>query len=78
MSEPKNRDRLTENDKEAINGLLLELATELDLHYDDEDMFALTPSFDRIKQGIELLRRVGYEVHPDVLKILARYNRSNQ
>lgn len=69
---------LSEADKETINRLLLELATELDLHYDDEDMFALTPSFNVIKDGVKLLERMGYPVHPDVGKVIGRYNRSHQ
>ncbi|RWH50245.1 MAG: hypothetical protein E5X40_06660 [Mesorhizobium sp.] len=74
---PEN-EKISEADKEVINKLLLELATELDLHYNDEDMFALTPSFSVIKDGVKLLNRVGYPVHPDVKRILARFNKSHQ
>ncbi|RWM32577.1 MAG: hypothetical protein EOR77_21340 [Mesorhizobium sp.] len=74
---PEN-EKISEADKEIINKLLLELATELDLHYDDEDMFALAPTFMVIKDGVKLLSRVGYSVHPDVERILARFNKSHQ
>lgn len=74
---PEN-ENLTNADKETISNLLLELATELDLHYDDEDMFALTPSFKVIKDGVKLLEKLGEPVHPDVVRILARFNRSHQ
>ncbi|WP_353645696.1 hypothetical protein [Mesorhizobium sp. WSM2239] len=69
---------ITDEDLQTINELLLELATELDLHYDDEDMFALAPSFQRIKKGCALLEKLNHTIHPDVLKIIARYNRTNQ
>lgn len=74
---PEN-EKITDADKEILNRLLLELATELDLHYDDEDMFALTPSFKVIKDGVSLLQRWGSTPHPDVTRILARYNKSHQ
>lgn len=72
------KDQITEADKETINNLLLELATELDLHYDDEDMFALSPSFKVIRDGVKLLEKLGYPVSEDVLRILARFNKSHQ
>ncbi|MER8983904.1 hypothetical protein [Mesorhizobium sp. M0843] len=74
---PEN-EKITDQDKETISRLLLELATELDLHYDDEDMFALTPSFTVIKEGVKLLERLHTTVHPDVLRILARHNKAHQ
>lgn len=72
------KDKITDADKEIISSLLLELSTELDLHYDDEDMFALTPSFKVIKDGVRLLERLGHPIHPDVMRILARYNKGHQ
>jgi len=74
---PKNRP-LNTDEKEIIGKLLLELAVELDLHYEDEDMFALAPSFNLIKEGCSLLEKLGHNVHPDVYKILARYNKARQ
>lgn len=71
------KDQITEADKETINNLLLELATELDLHYDDEDMFALSPSFKVIRDGVKLLEKLRYPVNEDVLRILARFNKSH-
>lgn len=78
MPTPPKDYKLTAADKELINKLLLELATELDLHYDDEDMFALAPSFLVIKEGCVLLERLQSTPHPDILKVLSRYNKSNQ
>lgn len=68
----------TLEDRKLIGDLLLELATELDLHYDDSDMNALTPSFAIIKQGIALLERANFDAHPDVRNVLARFNKSRQ
>lgn len=70
--------KITSEEVETVSALLLDLATELDLHYDDEDMFALAPSFQIIKRVCALLERLDHEVHPSVLNIIARYNRTNQ
>lgn len=59
----------------TISRLLLDLATELDLHYDDKDMHALTESFTLIKAAVSLLAANGASPHPDVLGIVGRYNR---
>lgn len=69
---------LTPDDKDTLNALVLELASELDLHYDDEDMHALSKTFSVVKQAIALLERVDCQPHPDVLAIVARYNRTQQ
>lgn len=69
---------LTSDDGKLIDTLLLELATEIDLHYDDEDLCALAPTFSIIKQGIALLERAKFQAHPDVHKIFVRYSRQHQ
>lgn len=61
-----------------IQRLTLELATELDLHYDDEDLHALKDSIGVVKEGAAFLEKGGHEVHADVLEIVARFNRANQ
>ena len=72
------RYELSREDGKLICSLLLEFATELDLHYNDGDLNALTPSFAIIKDALALLKRANFEVHPDVINILARYNKSRQ
>src|SRR5262249_13959916 len=69
---------LTREDKKLIGDLLLELATELDLHYEDGEFYALKPAFIIIKNGVALLERVDFDPHPDVLQVLARFNKSHQ
>lgn len=76
MSSNKNY-KMTDDDKEIVSKLLLDLATEIDLHYDDEDMFALTASFNIIKDGCALLQRLDYPVHESVNKVLERFNRAH-
>jgi hypothetical protein len=63
---------------DLISKLLLELATELDLHYDDEDMHALREPFGLIRQGIGWLTANGYSAHVDVNNIVARFHRAVQ
>jgi hypothetical protein len=63
---------------EVVAKLLLELATEFDLHYDDEELPALKEGFDTIKEGVAALQSGFYPVPPDVLKIVDRFNRTQQ
>lgn len=69
---------LTPRDKDLLEALVLDLATELDLHYLDEDVRTLSGSFAVIKDAIALLERFGSRPHGDVQKIIARYNRHQQ
>lgn len=69
---------LTDEDKKLIDDLLLDLATELDLHYDEEDFHALVPSFALIKNTVALLKRAEFEAHPDIHNVLARFNKARQ
>lgn len=75
---PAKRYVLTNDDRDVLSALVLDLATELDLHYDHEDFHALTQSFDIIKRSIALLQRAGCQLHPDVHSIVARYDKFNQ
>lgn len=63
---------------EVINNLLRELASELDLHYEDGDFFALTPTIDRMKAAAELVANSGYSVPDSYKHILRRYNMHRQ
>lgn len=69
---------LTKADKELLNALVLDLATELDMHYDDADLPALSPSFAIIKASIALLERAGCQPHADIGKIIARFDKTQQ
>lgn len=63
---------------EVINNLLRELASELDLHYDDSDFFALTPTVDRMKAAAELVEKNGFALPDSYRHILRRYNMHRQ
>lgn len=67
---------LTADDRVMISALLLDFATELDLHYDREDLPALVSSLAIMKDAIALLRRADGQVHPDVLSIVAKFDTS--
>lgn len=69
---------LTLADKETIAGLILELAVEIDLHYETSEFFALAPTFARLKDGVALLERHGHHAHPDAYKIIDRFNTQRQ
>lgn len=61
---------------DIIQKLTLDLATEIDLHYDDDDLFALSQSFGFLKEAIDLLEEKKMRVHDDVKVIMARYIRT--
>lgn len=60
-----------------ISNLLTELASELDLHYEDADFFALEPTISRMVPAIELLQRLGAPVPEAVSHVMRRYQRSH-
>jgi hypothetical protein len=62
--------------KEALKLLLIDLATELDLHYDDEDFFALTHSVERMKLAVDELHKLGGETPEAVAHVFARYHKA--
>jgi hypothetical protein len=74
MYEMENNERLFA----SIRSLLIEIATELDLHYDDEDFRALHPTFERIAPSIRLLHESGTSIPEEVEHILKRYRQSQQ
>lgn len=67
---------IAKHDLPVFADLLLELGTELDLHYDDDDLFALEPSFRILKEGVRVLEEVGQPINPDVFKIISRFDRN--
>lgn len=69
---------LTNEDKDLLNALILDLATEIDLHYDSTDLPALYQSFSIIKDAVALLQRADCQPHPDILAIVTKYDRSKQ
>lgn len=60
-----------------ITKLAKDLASELDLHYEDSDMFALTPSVTILKEASKTLTAQGAKT-PDVVKsVISRYQRNS-
>lgn len=69
--------KITKEQAEIINDLLVELSSELDLHYEDEDFFALTPTIEKMKIAANLLEEAGFDT-PDVYKhVLRRFHRQH-
>lgn len=63
---------------QAIVDVMVELSSELDLHYEDSDFFALGPTIEKMKTMAELLEKDGYPL-PDAYKhIVSRYHRHRQ
>lgn len=60
----------------ALSDLLTELASELDLHYEDEDFFALSPTIERMKAAATLIVAAGGTLPESYNHILARFNRN--
>lgn len=63
---------------EVICNLLRELASELDLHYEDGDFFALTPTVERMKTAADLVEKNGFTLPDSYRHIIRRYNMHRQ
>lgn len=59
-----------------IAELMTELATELDLHYEDHEMLVLQPSIEVLNRGAQALRAADVELPEEVAHILGRYKRA--
>jgi hypothetical protein len=58
-----------------VSDLLQELATELDLHYEDDDFSALKPTIDKMRPAEEFLKLQGAEVPSAVTHVFQRFDR---
>lgn len=66
---------VNENVAELVAELMKELASELDLHYEDEDFFALAPSIEVMRKGADFLDSVGYPQPTAYQHVMRRYQR---
>lgn len=57
----------------SIHELVFELATELDLHYENEDFHALSGSIEKMKRGMLVLRSEGMHVPEEAHHVVNRY-----
>lgn len=55
--------------------MLKELASELDLHYEDEDFFALSPSITVMQRAAGYLNKSGRKLPSVYEHVLRRYQR---
>ena len=68
-------DKIGHETAELLTNLLKELASELDLHYEDDDFFALAPTIDTMKQVAVLLEENGFRPPTVYEHVLRRFNR---
>jgi hypothetical protein len=62
----------------AVAALIHQLATEVDLHYEDDDFFALAPQMSALEEGSRVLEHFKLS-EPDVLAhVRRRYQRARQ
>lgn len=57
-----------------VAALMKELATELDLHYEDEDSKGIAPTLDRLRHGVAFLTQAGIKVPDAVQHTLLRFS----
>jgi hypothetical protein len=61
---------------EAIADVINELASELDLHYEDSDLVATAPTIAKMDRLVTMLVTAGYPCPSTYQHILTRYNNS--
>lgn len=61
---------------EAIADVVTELASELDLHYEDSDLVSCAPTIEKMEHLVALLRTAGYPSPEAYDHIVDRYNKS--
>lgn len=61
---------------DAITEVVNELASELDLHYEDDDLVACAPTIEKMERLVSMLLTAGY-ASPEVYQhIVDRYHKS--
>lgn len=60
---------------DAIHDLVRELASELDLHYEDNEFFALKESIKALQHGVAVLAQAGHEPPQVYHHVISRFNR---
>ncbi|MER9937112.1 hypothetical protein [Mesorhizobium sp. M0088] len=60
----------------ALNELLRELASELDLHYEDDAFQAIEPTIDAMKRAAKLVTDAGYTAPESYQHIVRRFERN--
>ncbi|WP_454287197.1 hypothetical protein [Rhizobium arsenicireducens] len=58
----------------AIIDVISELAMELDLHYEDDELVAVAPTFEKVDHLVHFLKVSGYEPPPVYEHVRKRYH----
>lgn len=61
---------------QAISDVVNELASELDLHYEDEDLVACAPTIEKMERLVALLLTAGHPSPEAYQHIVSRYHKS--
>jgi hypothetical protein len=61
---------------DAITDVINELASELDLHYEDADLVACAPTMEKMDRLVGMLQAAGYPVPQVYQHIIDRYHKS--
>ena len=61
---------------EAITDVINELASEIDLHYEDADLVATVHTMEKMNHLVGMLKAAGYPCPETYQHILDRYNKS--
>jgi hypothetical protein len=59
----------------VLTDLLLELSSELDLHYDDQDLHAIKPTIETLRRAAAVVTDAGYEAPEVYHHIVSRFER---
>jgi hypothetical protein len=60
----------------AITDVINELASELDLHYEDDDLVACAPTIEKMERLCSMLQSAGYESPITYNHIVDRYHKA--
>lgn len=61
---------------DVIRNLIVELATELDLNYEDEDLPAAASTIERLKEAAAMLLAAGHSPPQEFAHIVERYRKA--
>lgn len=66
---------LNQTTANVLTALLRELSSELDLHYDDEDLHALGSTITTMQRAANMMTEAGYEAPEVYHHMLGRFER---
>lgn len=77
QSLPQKETPMTRDFREILFDLVQELSTELDLHYEDDEFFALRATIEKLQEAALALNEAGLEPPASYAHVVARFHRQN-